>query len=43
MSDAKVKADSFWGDLVNALLMSPPHREQPASDAKGDDVKKGRR
>lgn len=38
MSNAKVKADSFWGDLANALLLSPPHRDQPALEVKESDV-----
>jgi len=24
---AKIKADTFWGDLANALVLSPVHRE----------------
>lgn len=27
MGKAKVRKDSFWGDFVNALLLSSPHRE----------------
>ena len=33
MSGAKVRVDSFLGDLANALLLSPPYRE-PAQPAK---------
>lgn len=35
MSGAKVRVDSFWGDLANSLLLSPPFREvaQPAKDS----------
>lgn len=27
MSEAKVRKDSFWGDVANALLLSPPYRK----------------
>lgn len=27
MSKAKVRSDSFWGDLANALVLSPVHRK----------------
>lgn len=33
MNEPKVRVDSFWGDLVNALLLRPPFRE-PAQPVK---------
>lgn len=31
--NAKIKVDSFWGDLANALLLSPVHREPKKKDS----------
>lgn len=42
MSDAKVRKDSFWGDLANALLLSPPYRkpvQSPKSEAETTEPK----
>lgn len=31
MNKPLIKKDSFWGDVLNALLLRPPYREQPMS------------
>jgi hypothetical protein len=43
MRKAKVRKDSFWGDFVNALLLSRPHREptqMPSEETNSGENKK---